>query len=177
MDQFAGDPSEPVQVELVLDRAGDLITVSDHDRADLLPPPQGGFVMYAGVRAKNISSCGAQLRGQLRDAATLVALSDFDLRSSDFEPEKNSNWWVPTSLANFDTVPNIPVCPDNSGGSVLGKEVLLSVRLSDRSLRTATAEKLIVPSCPNDGCRAMCECICSAGTQPGKCSMVAPCER
>ncbi len=170
---FAGDPNLPVEAELAIDKAGQLIIVSDGDAVDLLRPPQGGFVMYAGLRLKNIVPCGVRLRGVVRDLKTDAPLSEFDARSADLVLA-DGGWWVPPG--DFSSIPNVALCPDNTGGSVLNRAVRLEVTATDQRMRVGSASKEITPTCPPGICLPMCECTCGPDYTLGKCANVAKCE-
>jgi hypothetical protein len=169
---FAGDPAKAVEAELILDAPSDggasLLVVSDGDRVVLQPPPQGGFVLYAGARLRNVDPCGVTFKGQLRDAMTGAIHSDFDLRRADLE--EAGGWWVPKSLASFSTVSNVPACPDATGGGVVDNpDLALEVIATDRGGRTATVMRRVVPVCAPGACEAECRCVCGADYHPGKC--------
>ncbi|MSP58741.1 MAG: hypothetical protein EXR72_00080 [Myxococcales bacterium] len=178
MEPFAGDRMLPMEavlgLEVVVDGGARMVDVSDGDTVFLLPPPQGGFVIYAGVRAKNFDPCGAIVKGQLRHPADHTPASDFDRRSADYVPAPPSSpwgagWFVPRALGSFSMVPNIPVCPDNTGGGALDATLLLEVTLTDKSGRSATVARTVKTTCPKDACLPECACTCSPNYMSGKC--------
>src|SRR4051812_48518258 len=68
---FIGDASKPLEIEIIALKADyTAAPVSAGDGVALLFPPQGGRVVFAGVRARNVDPCGAQLTGSVRDLAT-----------------------------------------------------------------------------------------------------------
>ena len=169
METFAGDPALPIEAVVTLDINGTMIDVTDGEAVDVLPPPQGGFVVYGAVRVRNVDPCGVLLKGAFRDAMPPGAvLSDFDRRSADLHA-RGDGWYEPPSI-DFASVPNIPVCPDNTGGSLLGKKVLLEINLTDREKRSVTVSQAVTLRCPPGACFAECSCICGPGYQPDKCS-------
>src|SRR5690242_13261830 len=61
---FVGDMAQ--EPELVLDflgPGGALTLVMDGGPAPLMFPPQGGRVIFAGARARNLETCGATITG------------------------------------------------------------------------------------------------------------------
>jgi hypothetical protein len=68
---FVGDMSAAAEIELrVLDAAGVASDVTDGARVPLILPPQGGKVIFAGVRARNLCAGITQILGYVRDGTT-----------------------------------------------------------------------------------------------------------
>jgi hypothetical protein len=171
-EPFAGDPSQPLEAEAVLDVNGQLVDVAAGQVVDVEPPPQGGYVVYAGVRARNLDPCGVYQRAQFRDAATLAAVPDLDGRNSDLHAT-GDGWWAPGSLSDFSSLPNVPVCPDHTGGTPLGRRLVLEVTVTDRGGRSArVTSPAVTLRCPPGPCFADCTCTCAAGYVEGACSNV-----
>ncbi|MCC6999828.1 MAG: hypothetical protein IT370_34820, partial [Deltaproteobacteria bacterium] len=74
------DPPDPCQLGFVGDKAaqpsleviylyadGTVRPALEGGEAPLIEPPQGGRVIFAGVRARNVDACAATLSGALRD--------------------------------------------------------------------------------------------------------------
>ena len=171
--RFAGDPEKPLEALLAVaeptDGGARLVEVKDGDRVVLQPPPQGGFVLYAGARVRNLDPCGATIGGLLRDPKSGAVRSNTDRRSTDFELEGGSPYLVPRALATFSTVANVPACPDDLGQGVAEQMLRLEVKVADRGGRETTVSRLVVPICPGGPCGDECRCICGPGYFPGKC--------
>ena len=50
-----------------VDNDYDAVPLADGGPLAILQPPQGGRVVFVGVRATNVDGCGLQLTGALRD--------------------------------------------------------------------------------------------------------------
>ncbi len=152
----------------MMDVGGQLVAVGAGQTFDVQAPPQGGYVLYVGVRARNLDPCGVMLRGQLLDATSGAAASDLDGRKADLHPT-GDGWWAPDVSDPFD-VPNVPTCPDYTGGTALGRPLLARVQLTDRAGRTATATSPSLQlDCPRDACYADCRCRCAADYDAQSC--------
>ncbi len=169
---FFGDATQPMQIQPVLDvvmgTTAKLIDVSDGDAVDLLPPPQGGFGVFAGARAKNLDPCDAQVRGRLRDPATMQIIKE-NARTVDLAAD-GSGWLSPTAASSFANVANIVACPDELGAGVADRALLLEVTLTDRGGRSATVTRTVTARCPQDACHDECQCVCGPGYFAGKCA-------
>src|SRR5687767_14346260 len=66
-----GDLSAEPEVELVYRTVGGTMeALGDGTAVPLQTPPQGGKVIYVGVRVKNVDLCGASLQAAVRDPCT-----------------------------------------------------------------------------------------------------------
>ncbi len=139
------------------------VPLADGGALPILQPPQGGRVVFVGVRATNVDACGLQLTGALRDESTLQVRPD--MRTINLTPT-HDGWGetgaigMPVSgdISNFS---NVPVCPNDwSTTDVDGHEYGLEVTLQDRSGRTLTKKIHVTPACSDAAGRAQCECIC-----------------
>jgi len=154
-------------------------TPAPGDPVPLIEPPQGGFVIYAGIRLRNLDPCGVVLTGELVDPSTGTATSNRDRREADLEEEPGSGggdgggggaaWFRPSHLESLATIPNVPACPDALGVGVEGVPALLRVKAADRGGRSITVEPRVVPTCGPGGAQEFCRCTCGPGFVPGKC--------
>lgn len=169
---FFGDAAKPLEIQPVLDvvmgTSAKLIDVNDGDAVDLLPPPQGGFGVFAGARARNLDPCEARVRGRLRDPATHEIVKE-NARTVDLEPD-GSGWLVPVAVSSFANVANIVACPDDIGVGVVDRPLLLEVILTDRGGRSATVTRMVTARCPQDVCHDECQCVCGPNYFAGKCA-------
>ncbi len=169
---FFGDPQQPMEVAPVLDivvaQSAMLVEVQDGDHPHLLPPPQGGFGLFAGVRARHFEPCDAYLRGRIRDPATQMIIQEND-RTVDFSPSSDRAWMEPAAIASFANVSNIVACPDNLGVGIAGRTFRLELTLTDRAGRSATAVRTVVPECAAGACHDECACTCGPNYRPGLC--------
>jgi hypothetical protein len=166
MTGFVGDASQPLQLELIASdgASGSFQDVVDGGDVPLAFAPQGGYLIYAAVRARNLDVCGAQLSGALRDIDSGVAFG-VDSRPVDLK-EGADGWWLPDAK-NSSNLTNIGVCPDFLSTDVHDRMFALELTLTDRTGRSAMVTAKVVPRCPSNA--ADCPCQCSAGYVPGTC--------
>jgi len=156
---FAGDRGlAPELVVTVLDpvdgRSRDL---AENDGVPLMFPPQGGRVVFAGVRANNVHACGAEVQGALRDPGNQQVR--LDKRTTNLR--RLDGGWVGSVDTNTATFANIPVCPNQwSDTSVHGNSYQLEMRLTDREGRTVSQSLRVQPYCAEPANEAECRCIC-----------------
>jgi hypothetical protein len=167
---FLGDDASPPELQIIALQAGDsIVDVDDGGTVDMLLPPQGGRVLFVGVRATNVDGCGLELTGALRDEHTQQVR--FDTRTIDLVLD-DGGWGasgtgtVSTDISNFS---NIPVCPNQwSTTDVYGNSYGLEVTILDRESRTLTKQIRVTPRCGQPANLAECLCICKAGYSLGE---------
>lgn len=163
---FLGDPSLEPQMELTARGAdGVAYPLADGDPIALIFPPQGGRVVFAGVRATNMQACGARLTGILRDLnSTKVQL---DARTINLKPYGNG--WGGSVDSDISTFANIPLCPNQwSATNIYGTVYELEVELMDRDKRMLKQIIHVTPACAEPEHQAQCECICRGGYMLGE---------
>lgn len=161
IQHVVGDASAPIDLQL-LSLLGPL---RDGDSIALSIPPQGGFVIYAGARARNLRACGVVMSAHLIDPQTGLALTNLDGRPSDLLQETSGYWGPATADLEFD-LPNIPACPDALGVGIADREASLEVTVTDAAGKTAKASVRVVPRCNG---QPGCACICGPNYHPGGC--------
>jgi hypothetical protein len=174
---FLGDAGSPVDFEfLAVDPNYDAVTLDDGGALSILTPPQGGRVVFVGVRATNLDSCGVQLTGAVRDPTTHQVR--FDMRTVNLIAS-GDGWGVtgPVGASVSGTVANfanIPVCPNQwSTTDVDGNPYALEVTLTDREGRTVEKSIQVTPGCGEPATLADCQCICRAGYVLGSACPIA----
>jgi hypothetical protein len=163
---FLGDGGTPdFDIQVVLGD-GAVATINDGASAPLLLPPQGGRVLFAGVRATNVDGCALQLLGVLRELATsnvtlerrtinLTATGD-GWGASAKSPQSTSG-----AIASFS---NIPACPNHwSTTDLYGHPYELEITIHDRAQRELTKKIQVTPECGQPEHLAECLCICKSG--------------
>jgi hypothetical protein len=161
---FLGDPSLAPQLQILVVKPDDsVVPAVDGGSVALMAPPQGGFVIYAGVRAKNVDRCGLQLTGALRDPVTNQVRPE--MRTIDLTPTSDG-WGVsstgPANL-NLSNFSNLPACPNNwSTADVFGQSYELEVAIEDKGGRSASQTLVVTPYC-DPAATALCMCRCAAG--------------
>jgi hypothetical protein len=177
---FLGDPSQEPRVELtVLGLDGKLFSPTDGDTVPLITPPQGGRIVFAGVRATNMSPCSVQLTGSLREVGG-VEPEAVRIEARTINLDVGDDGWGSSKESDISTMANIPVCPNQwSEFDVFGHLFKLSVTLEDKEGNTATTSVQVTPAClleenlQVDGqtpeeLLADCNCTCKKGYMLGE---------
>src|SRR5262249_28407664 len=141
--------------------------ISDGDTVAMILPPQGGRVIFAGVRVTNVDPCAVTLSGALRDLSTMQIR--LDARSINLTPIPGMAGFGESDDEDISTFSNIPVCPNQwSKTDVYGTTYELSVSVTDRDKRTATTTAKVIPSCAEPDNQTECLCICKGGYMLGQ---------
>lgn len=160
---FVGDMSKDVELTITVLGAtagGAAAEVKDGDTVPLIFPPQGGRVIFAGVRARNLSGCGVTLTGALRDPTTKQVR--LDARTVNLQAA--SDGWAETDATDYSSFSNIPVCPNQwSMTDIYGATYELEINVLDRDGRQATKTLSVKPACAEPELEAECLCICKGG--------------
>lgn len=168
-----GDLDAPIQLELThrgLDGAAHPLEdgAADPPALDIVTPPQGGRVLFVGVRATNIDPCAVELSGALRDLGT--SQLTVDSRTVNLQP--TGDGWAGSVDADIATFANVGVCPNQwSSRDVFDQDYTLEVNVAERkSGRTAKKEITVHPLCSeaDPGAAAECLCICRQGYELGE---------
>lgn len=167
---FAGDPNGTPRMELTSLTENYLpVPVVEGGGIPMMFPPQGGRVIFVGVRAFNMDPCQVHLSGALRDPVTQQVRLDartVNLRVSD----GGSAVSVDT---NITTYANIPVCPNQwSAADLFGSPFTLEMALTDRAGHTLSQSLTVVPYCAEPANEADCRCICRGGYMLGQSCMM-----
>ncbi|MFT3773549.1 MAG: hypothetical protein QM820_49875 [Minicystis sp.] len=168
---FVGDMAKDPEIAItVLGVGASVAPVSDGDTVPLIFPPQGGRVIFAGARVRNVEACGASITGVVRDLTTKQVR--LDGRTVNLVPA--SDGWVETDPTDYASFSNIPVCPNQwSATDIFGTTYELEMSITDRSGRTATKKLSVKPACAEPELEAECLCICKGGYVLGE-SCAAP---
>jgi hypothetical protein len=143
------------------DAQGNLVVLHDGDPLVVHIPPQGGYVFYAGVAARNLEACGVQVTADLIDPASGQAMTGLDMRVTNLVEPRNGFYWP----AGVFGVANIPACPDALHLGVVNRRAILRMDVLDAQGRGARLELPVTPACPPGDSR--CACIC--GPDAGRC--------
>jgi hypothetical protein len=160
---YLGDGGAPTIELYVLQPDGTVTAIVQGGTVPLEFPPQGGQVIFVGVRATNVEACALQLTGALRDLATQEVR--VDSRTIDLRPT-GDGWGVSgmsgtASPANF---ANIPVCPNEwSSTNIYGNVYGLEITVQDTRGHTVTQKIHVTPQCSEPGLLQECLCECQTG--------------
>ena len=158
---FIGDAAQPIELEIIALKADYTSTkVAEGDAVALLFPPQGGRVIFAGVRARNLDPCGVELIGSLRDLDTQQIRSDMrtiNLRAS-------ADGWGQSADTDIASFANVPICPNEwSKPNIYGTKYQLELTLIDRAKHQVMKTVGVTPVCAEPENAAECACICKGG--------------
>lgn len=148
------DPNEIVQ------------KIDDGGVLSIILPPQGGRVVFAGVRATNVEGSQMTIVGALHDLTTKQVR--FDQRTINLVPT-GDGWGVsaPLGMPASDAISsfsNIGVCPNEwTPTNVYGNAYGLEMRIVDRVGREVSKKIVVTPACNEPGNVAECLCICKGG--------------
>jgi len=158
---FVGDAAEPVEFEVVHRTAdGDCVTTEDMAEVPLIQPPQGGKVLFVGVRARNLDGCGLTLATALVEPETGSVIS-LERRPVTLEPGEGG-WMTPERPTEASNYSNLPACPRaDLDRSIVGESYELRVSITDMEGRKATKSMQVIPTCGEPNLAALCECECA----------------
>lgn len=158
---FIGDASAAPEIVITVIGSEPVAKdVSDGDVVPLIFPPQGGRVIFAGARVKNIDACGVTLTGALRDLTTKQVR--VDARTVNLIP--TADGLAETDATDFSSFSNIPVCPNQwAAADLFGVEYELEISLVDRGGRFVGKKIRVTPACAEPDREAECRCICKGG--------------
>jgi hypothetical protein len=163
---FLGDQAKDPVIQLVaLDADMKLVELKDGDPVALVFPPQGGRVVFAGVRATNVDACGLQLAGAVRDTTTKQVR--VDTRTVNLLP--SGDGWGASDPEDISTFSNVPLCPNQwSMTNIYGTPYELEIAITDRGGRKASQKITVTPECSEPAHAAECLCICKGGYMLGE---------
>jgi hypothetical protein len=164
---FLGDEAGAPDFDMqVLEADQTVAVLNDGDSVPLLLPPQGGRVLFVGVRATNVDGCGLQLTGALRDlttnqvqvdARTVNLIDTGDGYGVSGTPDTAAS----TAISSFS---NIAACPNEwSPTNIYGTPYGVEVTIQDREGRTLTKKIKVTPECGEPANVEQCLCICKGG--------------
>ncbi|MEW5854939.1 MAG: hypothetical protein AB2A00_39550 [Myxococcota bacterium] len=154
-----GDPSQPMEMEVVaLQPSGTSVPLHDGDDVSLIFPPQGGRVIFLGVRATNIDPCAARLSGSVKDLTT--GQVRVDVRTVNLKDLGGG--FGGSSDSNIATFANVPMCPNQwASTAVYDQPFQLEVSLRERNTgREKKVQMNVTPRCNEPGMEEECLCIC-----------------
>lgn len=163
---FLGDPALAPELRLTARGAsGVSVDLDDGGTIPIITPPQGGRVLFVGVRVTNVNACGVKLAGSVRDAVT--GEERLDARTVNLDV--GDDGWGTSRDTNIGTFANIPVCPNLwSSNDLYDQPIALTLTVTDREKRVATTTITVTPTCSEgEPLLAECLCICAKGYELG----------
>lgn len=158
---YLGEEGQELQMDVIaLDARATSHPVKDGDTIDIIMPPQGGRVLFLGVRATNLSACGVQLSGTLRDPESGRVMSE--TRTINLAP--TGDGWGQSEDIDISTFANVGVCPNNwAARDIFDQDYEIVVQVKDREGRMAKQARKVRPVCGEKDIEAECRCICKHG--------------
>ena len=149
----APKPQAPAEIQIVhLDANNAVIETQPMGQVPLIAPPQGGWIVLLGVRAKNVDD-------QATITTALVDSCDDQILQIDRRPthlDIGADGWGQSSLTTFG---NLPVCPAVTATRDLHDvPYIIKVSVEDTDGQKATTSLTVVPTCPTETSRCPCEC-------------------
>ena len=178
-----GDLTLEPEVEIIhRDLSGRLTLTSSMAIIPMTLTDQGGHVLFAGVRAKNVDGCELRLTATMRDQCNNMILSR-ELREVTLEQQANG-WGEPVFPDQATNYANVQVCPRVAAErDIEGEPYRLTIEIADYDGRRASVSTFVVPTCKDDEYNGFCLCECDVdfevggscsaegdgGTAPGTC--------
>lgn len=156
---YLGDPQKAPELSLLV-RGVDGVSVPLVDGASvpLVTPPQGGKVVFLGVRATNLSPCSVTLTGSIRDPAS----QQLRLDGRVVNLVAAADGWGVSADSNISTFANVPVCPNQwASMDIPDKDFELTVELVDRDKRMVSKTVKARPTCAETDPELAKECACT----------------
>lgn len=157
-----GDLSADIELDLVLrTSAGENLHAGDGALAPLLRAPQGGLVMFAGPRARNLNGCDVEVTATVEDPCSGAVLSQGTASISLVEDEEG--YAVPAEPHFLRHFVHLPMCPSAAAvRNVNDEPYRLRLRIKDARGREAEVTRRVVPTCTQQDVTAFCQCACNA---------------
>ncbi len=166
---FFGDENASPEGELVfLDENFVVQPFTDGQRVPAILPPQGGKVIFIGVRLKNMDMCSIQANGGVfDDCQTPPRVIGREGRALSFVLNEASGFAEPANPETINNYVNIPLCGNfTSSRDIDDEPYRIELRISDRAQRALVFRAELTPFCagaPNtDGTFEQCLCECDA---------------
>jgi hypothetical protein len=174
-----GDLSLPVEMQIVhLDEQDQVVETTPMTKVPLVAPPQGGWIVLLGVRARNIDGCQTTLTTALVDKCNNQILG-LDRRLTKLEPDAGG-WGVSSVIS----LGNLPVCPLLSAlRDTDNVPYDITVAVEDVNGQKAQATLTVVPYCQANDPLCTCQCdrdyvlgsTCdTTGSNPGEAHTTCP---
>jgi len=157
---YVGDPNAEMVMDVVaLGPNGKLKPLEDGSDVTLMLPPQGGRVVFAGVRALNLNPCAVRLSGALRDPVSKQASPESRIINLQIAPDG----YAQSDIGDISTFANISACPNQwSEQDLMDAPYELTVSLTDKDDRKTTKVLQVTPRCNEPGQIGGCVCQCDS---------------
>jgi hypothetical protein len=150
-----------VEIKLIARGADERsVDLADGDKVALILPPQGGRVIFVGVKATNLSPCTVKVTGSFRDLTNQQVRVD----ARTVNLAATGDGWGTATDSDISTFSNVPMCPNQWATSDIFDTVFeLTVAVEDPTGRKASKTIKATPTCAEPAYRAECLCQCKKG--------------
>jgi hypothetical protein len=151
----------------VMVRDADLVLkeLAEGGNAPMILPPQGGRVIFVGVRATNLEPCSVELSGTLRDLTSGEVR--VDARKTNLKP--TGDGWATSVENDISTFSMIPTCPNQwASTDIFGHTFELTLKVTAKDGKTAQKTLNVTPTCAQPESQAECQCQCTKGYTLGQ---------
>jgi hypothetical protein len=162
-----GDLALAPELELVYRTAGgEMAPLGDDTVVPLLTPPQGGKVIYVGVRVRNVDLCGASLQAAVRDPCTNRVVG-IERRPIAWRIAEDG-FAEPAQPQEISDYANVPLCPNAGAEHDLdGPALQLEMRFYPAGAAPVDRIVPITTSCADDELPNLCRCECDSDYELG----------
>jgi hypothetical protein len=164
---FLGDEAGAPDFDMqILEADQSVAALVDGDTVPMILPPQGGRVIFVGVRATNVDGCGLQLTGAVRDLTTQqVRVDSRTINLIDTHDGYGVSGMQSTSVSSaIPNFSNVALCPNEwSPTNIYGTVYGLEVTIQDRGGRQLTKKIHVTPACGQPENLSDCLCLCKGG--------------
>lgn len=163
-----GDPAAPLEMEVEhIDSNLNIVPTTEGAMVPLHPPPQGGWILLLGVRARNLDGCQLTLTTSFKDPGSSQIIK------VDRRPARLMDTGDGWGLSTVSTFGNLPVCPQlTSTRNLYDQPYDVTVEIEDIDGKTASKTMALTPTCPD---APLCRCECDRDYVLGTvCPTVAP---
>ena len=164
VQSVVGNASAAIELEPFAIVGGQPKVLHAGDPIPLLVPGQGGYIVYAGARARNLLACDAFITAQLLDPDTGQAATGLSGRSVSFVDSPDGYYQARGDDLESES-PNIPACPDQLGLGVAGRTLVLQISVQDSAGKIGKVSIKVVPQCPPGD--PHCACVCGPNFHGG----------
>lgn len=157
---YVGDPNSPMEMDIIaLGINGKIAVLEEGSDITLMFPPQGGRVVFAGVRARNVNPCGVRIAGALRDPLSKQVSIDNRIVNLKVVAEG----YAQSDPGDISSFANVSSCPNQwSGQDLMDVSYELTVSLTDNGDKKVTKVLPVTPRCDEPGQVGGCRCQCDA---------------
>ncbi len=163
---YLGDRSSPIDMKVTARAVdGTSRVIESGAEVSIILPPQGGRVVFLGVRAKNIDPCAVRLAGIVREKST--GQIRVDARTVNLAPDGSG--FVGSIDSDISSFSNVPLCPNQwADQDIFDREFEAEIELTDRTGKKQKSTLQVTLRCNEADAAAECRCICKKGYKLGE---------